>query len=68
MLIEEISGDKKKQNHKKFDSFGKNLKKAFSDRDQKKKSEYSNNDEDIQIRRQETFLKEVKTRRFNKNS
>ena len=66
LLIEEISEDKKKQKPKSYDSFGKNLHKAFSDQDKKKKSRKDDNDEDIKIRKEEIFIKEVKTRRFNK--
>ena len=66
LLIEEISEDKKKQKPKNYDFFGKNLQKAFSDKDEKKKSKKGDNDEDIKIRKEETFLREVKTRRYNK--
>ena len=66
MLIEEISTEKKKPKNKSDDLFGKNLQKAFSDKNGEKRGEKDDNDEAIKIRQQETFLKEVNTRRFNK--
>ena len=66
-LIEEISSDKKKPKNRSDDSFGKNLQKAFNDKNRKKSSEKDNKNEVIKIRQEETFLKEVKTRRLNKS-
>ena len=68
LLIEEISGDKKKTKKKSDDFFGKNLQKAFNDKNPKKRSENDKKNEEIKIRQEETFLKEVKTTRLNKEA
>jgi len=65
VLIEDISIDKKKPRNKIDDCFGKNLQRAFNDKNHKKGSKNNDENENIKIRQEETFLKEVKTKRIN---
>ena len=63
-LIQEMSPDAPKKKNTSSDLFAKNLQKAFNEKKPNSKSEQAKNNGEIKIRNDETFLKEVTTRRI----